>query len=378
MATGDSTLEVAGDGWRFIDRAAGASATVEVGGAHETVHQVVFAREDGDHVIGGATTDRVHGGIGDDVLRGRAGDDLVEGGRGHDVLQGGSGRDDLVGQHGDDELEGGAGADRLDGGGGNDDLDGGRGDDMLLGGSGEDVYRFESGDGSDTIVDDSGVVVLDDVEVEGTMRRESGAWRSEDGRIRFELEDAEQQAGLTLHSANGTTIRLQAWKQGAFGITLDAIDEAPEDSASGSGVDWEDLDAEDAPSAGAISGEIGSEAPCAPPDVAVPDSDDTAQLAALDTDPLGGAALVDSESLLQAAQSWNIPTPPDVGTHLSGDASGVTIADVAEATAGDLWDDAEAESLPTLSGAEWLSDLRIAHDPSPVRLPPDALLLRTS
>lgn len=57
----------------------------------------------------------------------------------------------LVGGDADDELNGGSGDDTMDGGAGNDILYGRRGDDILAGGAGDDVYRFQIGDGADTV-----------------------------------------------------------------------------------------------------------------------------------------------------------------------------------------------------------------------------------
>ncbi|MEQ8443788.1 MAG: tandem-95 repeat protein [Alphaproteobacteria bacterium] len=57
----------------------------------------------------------------------------------------------LVGGDGDDVLNGGSGDDTMEGGGGADTLYGRRGSDSLAGGTGNDVYRFQRGDGSDTI-----------------------------------------------------------------------------------------------------------------------------------------------------------------------------------------------------------------------------------
>src|SRR5688572_14214021 len=181
-AVAGDPLGVDGDGWRFVDRAAGddVSVTLEGSSGARPMNQVIFARDGGDRISGGAGTDRMHGGHGDDMLRGRSGDDLVEGGAGDDVLQGGSGRDHIAGQQGDDELDGGNGNDRLDGGSGDDELSGDRGDDLLLGGSGNDVYRFESGDGVDTIDDAAGVVIFDDTSVAGTMARRGDGWVSAD------------------------------------------------------------------------------------------------------------------------------------------------------------------------------------------------------
>ncbi|MDO8629393.1 MAG: calcium-binding protein, partial [Phycisphaerales bacterium] len=61
----------------------------------------------------------------------------------------------IVGAGGNDNLSGGEGEDTLVGGEGNDTLSGGPGDDVLEGGAGDDTYRFEIGDGRDTIADAS-------------------------------------------------------------------------------------------------------------------------------------------------------------------------------------------------------------------------------
>ncbi|MFN3868565.1 MAG: calcium-binding protein, partial [Hyphomicrobiaceae bacterium] len=145
-----------------------------------------------DLVQGGGGSDLLYGDAGDDTLLGDAvlmddasfnvaydvrneGDDLLDGGAGRDTVVGGGGRDSLFGgteddvlygdfgnaalhleRQTDDYLEGGAGNDTLYGEGGNDTLVGGAGDDTLNGGDGDDVYRYNLGDGSDTIVDAEG------------------------------------------------------------------------------------------------------------------------------------------------------------------------------------------------------------------------------
>ncbi|MEL7468831.1 MAG: M10 family metallopeptidase C-terminal domain-containing protein [Pseudomonadota bacterium] len=59
----------------------------------------------------------------------------------------------IVGTFGNDNLVGTSGSDELLALGGGDTLDGGTGDDTFTGGTGADTYRFENGDGIDTIVD---------------------------------------------------------------------------------------------------------------------------------------------------------------------------------------------------------------------------------
>jgi Ca2+-binding RTX toxin-like protein len=111
-----------------------------------------------DNVSGGEGNDILKGDDGDDILAGGAGIDKVFGGEGKDRIQGGEGNDiELDGGAGDDQILGGDGDDIIRGGAGNDLIDGGSGTDTLEGGGGEDQYYFESGFGTDTITDSSGV-----------------------------------------------------------------------------------------------------------------------------------------------------------------------------------------------------------------------------
>jgi hypothetical protein len=305
----DDARTVAGDGWRFVDRA-DARATVEVassdGGA---VHQVIFVRDGGDSVSGGATTDRLHGGSGDDSLRGRAGDDLLEGGEGSDVLLGGSGHDELAGGRGDDELDGGAGNDRLDGGRGGDELAGGRGSDLLRGGAGEDVYVFERGDGVDVVEDDGGTIRIDDAEVSGTLQRDGDGWRSADGRFTVALDPGDGPDGsdgtLRIHAEGEDTVALVGWRQGRYGITLEGPDEgSPKPS-----------EVEDAPPGD---------------DVAVADA--AAFLAAPSSIGQASGRVVDWRALRNALAEASVPAPP--AAVVSTPTLGVpTPADLADALA---------------------------------------------
>ncbi|AVX03475.1 iron-regulated protein FrpA [Maritalea myrionectae] len=90
---------------------------------------------------------------GDNYLSGGAGNDFLLSGRGNDLLYGGAGSDLLLAGSGDDLLDGGSGDDVLLAGRGDDSLDGGAGADLLFGGGGSDTFTFETGDGSDTIID---------------------------------------------------------------------------------------------------------------------------------------------------------------------------------------------------------------------------------
>ncbi|MCE3605496.1 putative Ig domain-containing protein [Massilia sp. P8910] len=80
------------------------------------------------------------------------------------LLVGSAGNDKLYGSDTNDMLDGGAGNDRLDAGAGNDTLAGGTGSDDLIGGAGADTYRFNKGDGKDTISDVSPAITVPDVD----------------------------------------------------------------------------------------------------------------------------------------------------------------------------------------------------------------------
>jgi Ca2+-binding RTX toxin-like protein len=116
-----------------------------------------------DVLIGTLGNDFVFGGAGDDTLYLLAGDDVGNGSTANDFLAGDAGRDLMIGGLGDDRLMGGRGADAMSGDAGQDDLyggadndiiSGGLGTDFLAGGAGDDVFKFNRGDGADTIVDE--------------------------------------------------------------------------------------------------------------------------------------------------------------------------------------------------------------------------------
>ena len=74
-------------------------------------------------------------------------DDDLRGDKQHNYIKGEDGNDTLSGRGGDDTLWGKEGNDTLDGGSGRDALDGG---------SGRDTYKFDAGDGVDTVVNTGG------------------------------------------------------------------------------------------------------------------------------------------------------------------------------------------------------------------------------
>ncbi len=141
-----------------------------------------------DTIVGGAGNDTLLGGAGTDTLSyvGASGTVIVDlalttaqntGGAGLDavsnfenltgstyndtlrgstlanIIDGGNGNDIIYGNTGNDTLYGGVGTDTLYGDAGNDTILGGVGNDILYGGANSDIFKFQSGDGIDTIKD---------------------------------------------------------------------------------------------------------------------------------------------------------------------------------------------------------------------------------
>ena len=100
-----------------------------------------------DVISGYDWADNINGLDGNDKLYGNGGDDTLIGGQGYDTLNGGAGND---------LLDGGSENDSITGGVGNDTLIGGTGNDILVGETGDDIYKYQRGDGLDTISDTSG------------------------------------------------------------------------------------------------------------------------------------------------------------------------------------------------------------------------------
>jgi len=88
-----------------------------------------------------------------------------------------------------DAAIGGVGVDILDAGAGSDVLTGGTGSDMLMGGLGVDTYLYKAGDGSDTIIDSDGQVVvkIDNITLTGGKKAAPGYWVSDDKQYGFAL-----------------------------------------------------------------------------------------------------------------------------------------------------------------------------------------------
>ena len=84
---------------------------------------------------------------------GTGGDDVLQGSSYSETISGLAGNDTIHGYNGNDVLLGGEGNDWVSGDGDNDILIGGVGNDTLGGGGGDDIYRFDRGDGQDTILE---------------------------------------------------------------------------------------------------------------------------------------------------------------------------------------------------------------------------------
>ncbi|WP_430885365.1 calcium-binding protein [Fusibacter sp. JL216-2] len=109
-----------------------------------------------DHFNGLEGADTVYGYGGNDTLNGGVDEDTLYGYGGNDLLNGGADDDTLYGNDGNDILDGGTGSDTLYGGSGDDVLIGGSGNDHLEGHYGSDTYKFNLGDGMDTILEFDG------------------------------------------------------------------------------------------------------------------------------------------------------------------------------------------------------------------------------
>jgi len=154
--------------------------------------------------------------------------DTLSGGNYADHLYGGRGRDALAGGDGNDYQEGGAGDDTLTGDGGDDTLIGGRGNDVLQGGDGNDVYIVRAGDGEDRILDRNGNNAIVYVDASGqrtylggamlAVAGEANSWlgRLPDGGV----VTVSQDSVLTASFQDGTSIAIEAYREGDFGIPL--------------------------------------------------------------------------------------------------------------------------------------------------------------
>lgn len=168
---------------RYLDAASGIRVSLALTTAQDTGGSGTDTLINIENLIGTNHNDALTGSAGNNVLDGGAGNDTLDGGAGSDTASyisaaagvtvslavataqntQASGLDRLVNMEGlqgssfSDSLAGDDGNNRLSGGAGDDSLTGGRGNDVLIGGLGEDNFNFSAGDGSDRILDFSGL-----------------------------------------------------------------------------------------------------------------------------------------------------------------------------------------------------------------------------
>ena len=152
--------------------------------------------------------------------------DILGGDANPNVLKGMGGNDELDGSTGNDTLYGGAGRDIMDGGVGDDKLNGGAGDDELTGSDGADIFVFAPGHGSDIINDlaiGTGDTLADRIDLSAfDLDPEDLA-----GMISTRGTGTNARVIINLTSVDGGTIELIG-----TGVTVEALDEATDDSAT--------------------------------------------------------------------------------------------------------------------------------------------------
>ena len=126
-------------------------------------------------------------------------------------INGLAGNDFITGGMLADILNGGAGSDTLSGDSGNDTLAGGSGNDLLDGGTGSDTYRFNKGDGADTLADsDSWGNTATDKLVLGAGITTAGTTLSRQGDdviLKFNATDSVRMQGYANQSTRIETIQ---------------------------------------------------------------------------------------------------------------------------------------------------------------------------
>ena len=163
-------------------------------------HAALVAR--GFDLVGTAGDDFLDGGETYQKVFGLAGNDVLLGGTGNNVLDGGAGNDSLFSGEGADTVLGGIGNDQLDGGAGADVLDGGSGNDRMAGGTGSDTYRFNVGDGFDTIVDTSGAGELNTVVFGPGISSASLQYRLESSGLVLRIGSSPEGLSFGFHDTN--------------------------------------------------------------------------------------------------------------------------------------------------------------------------------
>ncbi|TNC97038.1 MAG: Ig family protein, partial [Rhodocyclaceae bacterium] len=131
-------------------------------------------------------------------------------------LAGGAGPDSLVGTNVTDRIKAGEGNDWVWGYIGDDVLAGGAGNDVLIGGAGNDSYRFDAGDGQDTIIDSEGINAVTFGAGLSRTAMSVRQYASDDGQRYLDLGFG---AGDRLSISNGELDKVQSFRF-ADGTTL--------------------------------------------------------------------------------------------------------------------------------------------------------------
>ena len=195
-----------------------------------------------DYIDGGAGNDQINDFMGNNTILGGDGDDMLFGSR-TSLLDGGAGNDMVLGGNlayggdGDDTVVGSAQnpsdiifgntitygmtmSDTLYGGNGNDVLDGSYGNDVLNGGAGNDTYMFSYmyGIGDDVINDTDGILLFDNTVFSGTATIVGpNQWTLNGWSL--------QMNGAALVISSGSTVTINNFVSGTFGITLPVGDQ---------------------------------------------------------------------------------------------------------------------------------------------------------
>ncbi len=212
----------------------------------ETINYI-FGDGNNNSFEGGNLNDRLYGGAGNDTISGGTGDDYIEGNQGVDIISGDAGKDELHGGHGNDTLNGGDDADHLYGGQGDDILVGGAGTDTLEGGQGLDTYIYNSGDGSDTIIDSDGEINYNGVVLSGGSLVSGNTYKSDDGSVTYIFGESQIQGGpntLVIHGAAGT-LKVNDFVSGDLDIVLGEVPVPPPAFNLITGTSFNDKDGDD-------------------------------------------------------------------------------------------------------------------------------------
>lgn len=361
---------------------------------------VLLGGAGGDHLEGGAGADVVMGGAGNDELVGNQGDDEIDGGAGIDTLQAGSGDDAVTGGRGDDQLEGGLGHDTYV-------LDAGDGNDTIVDSDGLGAIELDGTTVGGSMALDGGGWKSADGRIEFTFDGTAG----EAGTLTMRAFAA----GADHDGPPDNVVRIRDWKNGDLGITLggglqdSAAGQATTTSSNGTEVAGSSAGEEAAVTSGEFAGEgvivtsngsvpasdaslamapgdessavvattstdvadtIGPmSAEAAPADASASDAGLFADMAdgfdfsaALDTlldSGVSPAKGLDPVAFQRGVEAFSAPlAPPDVGAFVgtSSDAApnALTAADIADAMAGDVSGDLDAEHagayMATLGG----------------------------